>query len=190
VWVDGKAVEGYPRLLTVTEYLALGEVEPGYTELFEGRVLLTPTPSVQHARALTGLWSQLRPQLPAGFEGITGVDVDLELAPADAPGFSRRPDLVVVRHDAGRDDVIVRVSEVVVAVEIASSASQRTDRVAKRSDYAAAGIPHYWIVDLDPLSVLECRLGADGAYADQGAVTGAFRTLEPFAIEVDLDALV
>jgi Uma2 family endonuclease len=82
------------------------------------------------------------------------------------------------------------VSDVVVAVEIASSASQRTDRVAKRSDYADAGIPHYWIVDLDPLSVLECRLGADGAYADQGAVTGAFRTLEPFAIEVDLDALV
>jgi Uma2 family endonuclease len=109
---------------------------------------------------------------------------------ADAPGFSRRPDLVVVRHDAGRDDVTVRASEVVVAVELASSASQRTGRVAKRSDYAAAGIPHYWIVDLDPLSVLECRLGADGAYADRGAVTGAFRTLEPFAIEVDLDALV
>jgi len=75
------------------------------------------------------------------------------------------------------------------------SRSRRPHRSAptewpKRSDYAAAGIPHYWIVDLDPLSVLECRLGADGAYADQGAVTGAFRTLEPFAIEVDLDALV
>ncbi|MDT0350831.1 hypothetical protein [Pseudonocardia charpentierae] len=95
-----------------------------------------------HAQALTGLWSQLRPQLPQGFEGITAVDVDLELAPADAPGFSRRPDLVVVRHDAGRDEVV------------------------------------------------ECRLGTDGAYADRGAVTRAFRTLEPFAIEVDLDALI
>jgi F420H(2)-dependent quinone reductase len=81
VWVGGKAVEGYPRLLTVTEYLALGEVEPGYTELFEGRVLLTPTPGVQHAQAFTGLWSQLRPQLPAGFEGITA---------AVGPGVSAR----------------------------------------------------------------------------------------------------
>jgi hypothetical protein len=100
--VGGKAVEAYPRLLTVTGYLAHGEVEPGYTELFEGRVLLTPTPDIDHARALMQLWSRLHQQLPADLEALTALDIDLELAPPDAPGFSRRPDLIVVRREVRR----------------------------------------------------------------------------------------
>ena len=32
------------RLLTVTEYLEIGEVEPGYTELVAGRLLMSPGP--------------------------------------------------------------------------------------------------------------------------------------------------
>ncbi|MGH3611494.1 MAG: Uma2 family endonuclease [Pseudonocardia sp.] len=35
-------------------------------------------------------------------------------------------------------------------MEVLSPGSHRTDHVAKRADYADAGIPHYWIVDLDP----------------------------------------
>ena len=34
---------GLDRPLTVAEYLELGEVEPGYTELEEGRLLLSPS---------------------------------------------------------------------------------------------------------------------------------------------------
>ncbi len=33
-----------PRLLTVAEYLTLGEPESGYTELVEGRVIQTSEP--------------------------------------------------------------------------------------------------------------------------------------------------
>ena len=195
MWIGGEAVEGYPRLLTVPEYLALGEVEPGYTELFEGRVLLTPTPDIRHARALMQLWSQLDDQLSGEFEAISNLDIDLELVPPHAPGFSRRPDLVVirreVRHRLREDEDVLRASEVVVAVEIASATSQRTDRVAKRAEYADAGIPHYWIVDLDePISLLACHLAGEFGYMDGGAVTGTFRTGEPFPFEIDLEALL
>ena len=33
-----------PRLWTVAEYAAIGETEPGYTELVGGRLLISPSP--------------------------------------------------------------------------------------------------------------------------------------------------
>ena len=75
-------------------------------------------------------------------------------------------------------------------VELVSATSRRTDLIAKRADYADAGIPHYWIVDLDePVSLVACRLAGDLGYVDGGAITGTFRTAEPFPVAIDLDAL-
>jgi Uma2 family endonuclease len=123
------------------------------------------------------------------------VDVDLELAAADRPGFVRRPDLVVVTREALQrvesEGGVVRASEVTVAVELVSPGSQRTDHVTKRGEYADAGIPHYWIVDItEPVSLLACHLAGEFGYADRGAVTGTFTATAPFAVEIDLDSLL
>ena len=40
-----------PSLLTVAEYLALGETERGYDELVEGRVVMSPGPAPDHNHA-------------------------------------------------------------------------------------------------------------------------------------------
>ena len=130
--------EREPRLLTVAEFLALGETELGYDELVEGRVVTSPSPVPDHNSALVEALIQLRPQLPPEFEGLLDLDVNLELAPPDAPGFTRRPDLIVVRRSA-RERVraeggIIRASEVVVVAEFVSPGSKRTDHVAKRAD--------------------------------------------------------
>lgn len=37
-----------PQLLTVAEYLELGEIELGSSELVEGRVIITPGPFADH----------------------------------------------------------------------------------------------------------------------------------------------
>ena len=75
--------------------------------------------------------------------------------------------------------------------EFVSPGSKRTDHVAKRADYADAGIPHYWIVDLDePVSLIACHLAGEFGYVDGGAVTGVFRSTEPFPVEVDLHGLL
>ncbi|MGQ0773664.1 MAG: Uma2 family endonuclease [Pseudonocardiales bacterium] len=148
------------------------------------------TPS-DHNFAELEMAMQLRPQLPDHLEVILDVDVDLELADPDQPGFSRRPDLVIVQRSA-RQRVravggLIRACEVSVVAEIVSPGSHRTDHVAKRSEYADAGIPYYWIVDLDePVSLLDCHLAEGFGYQDSGGVTGVFTTTEPFPVRLHL----
>jgi Uma2 family endonuclease len=183
------------HLLTVAEYLEIGEVEPGYTELVEGRLLMSPSPVPDHNYAAAEMRDQLRPQLPPEIEAIPDMDVDLQLAPPDAPGTVRRPDLIVVPRDARlrvrHEGGVIRASEVLVIVEVLSPGSKRTDHVLKRSEYADAGIPNYWIVDIEPpVSLLACHLAGEFGYADDGAVTGTFTTSAPFSVEIDLDAVL
>lgn len=183
------------RLMTVADYLEIGELESGYTELDEGRLLLSPSPTYRHGRANGKLWAALDAQLPSRLVSVPDVDVDLELSPPDAPGTVRRPDVVVVERAAldrvDREGGVFRASEAVLAVEVVSPGSRRMDNVMKRAEYADAGIPHYWIVDLDePVSLLACHLAGEFGYADGGAVTGTFRAAEPFPVEIDLERLL
>lgn len=182
------------HLLTIAEYAELGECETGYAELVEGRLLLSPGPTPDHNLASAELYYQLRPQLPDPLVVLQGVDVDLELAPADQPGFSRRPDLVValraakarVRAEGG----LFRASEVVVAVEIVVPDSRRTDTVAKWAEYADAGVPHYWMVDIaGPVSLVAGRLVEGGGYEESPAVTGGFTTVDPCPLLLHLDRM-
>jgi len=177
---------GAPRLLTVVEYLALGEPESGYTELVEGRVVASPSASRRHNRACFEAAVQLRAQVPPHLEVLMDTDVDLQLAPADAPGFVRRPDIVV----AHRGTDLLTARDVVLVVEFVSPGSVRTDNIVKRGEYADAGIMHYWIVDVtEPVSLLACHLAGSFGYVDSGAVTGVFEAGAPFAARIDLDAL-
>ncbi|MDN5913878.1 MAG: hypothetical protein L0I76_01955 [Pseudonocardia sp.] len=65
------------------------------------------------------------------------------------------------------------------------------DHVTKRGEYVDAGIGHYWIIDLtEPVSMLACHLAGEFGYADSGAVTGTFAATAPFAVTLDLDALL
>ncbi|MFJ1760210.1 Uma2 family endonuclease [Amycolatopsis sp. NPDC088138] len=178
------------RLLTIEDYVALGETQAGYTELVEGRLITTPGPGVVHNLAAFQLARQLDPQMPPDLDFVYGCDVDLRLAPRNEPGFSRRPDLQIFSRSAipriDKDDTMIRADEVAVVIEIVSPDSRRTDYRVKHDEYADAGIPHYWIVDLDePVSLVACQ-----GYMDAAAVTGTFTTDVPFPVKLDLDALL
>jgi len=182
------------RLLTVAEYAELGEPAFGYTELVEGRLLMSPSPTPRHNIASGELYVQLRPQLPGGLAVVQDVDVDLGLVPADAPGFSRRPDLVVVESAAvdrvSGEGGMLRAAEVAVVIEIVSPSSHRIDYKHKHGEYADAGIPHYWIVDLsEPVSLVASHLAGEFGYADASAVTETFATSVPFDVRLDLTQL-
>jgi Uma2 family endonuclease len=183
------------RLLTVDAYAALGEDDRYRSELQEGSLVRSPSPVPDHMIVMGRLFVQLEEELPSDLQVIPDVDVDLELAPRGKPGFVRRPDLIVVHQAAvervRRDGGILRAREVLVVVEIVSPGSHRTDHVIKRGEYADAGIPHYWIVDLDdPVTLIDCHLAAEFGYQDPGPVTGRFITTEPFPIGLTLDGLL
>lgn len=184
-----------PHLLTVAEYAELGEVESGYTELQEGRLLMVPSPAFEHNYASGEICSRLKEQLPDDLLVIQDIDLDLQLNPPGGPGFSRRPDLMVVRREARRrvkdEGGLIRASEVEVVIEIVSPGSYRTDYVIKREEYAAAGIPRYWIVDLaEPISLVDCQLADEFGYRQAPDVVGKFETTAPCPITLRIDDLV
>lgn len=82
-------------------------------------------------------------------------------------GGGRQPDLTVWAK--GQPPRRTRssyagVEGLLLAIEVVSPATVATDHVVKKAEYAAAGIPRYWIVDDENVRFL--RL-ADGAYAPE-----------------------
>jgi Uma2 family endonuclease len=185
--------------LTVVDYVALGEDPDGVRyELQEGNLVMAASPIPEHQICIDELMYQLRGSVPAGYRPIIDIDIDLQLVPPPRPGTVRRPDIVVVtraglarrREEGG----VLRASEVVLAVEVVSTGSERMDRTIKRDEYADAGIPHYWVVDLgepgDRITLTAHHLAGEFGYADAGPVDGVFAATAPFPVRIELDALV
>lgn len=183
-----------PRLLTAAEFAALPEDAQAHYELQEGVVVMSPRARARHQVCLGRLYSSLTGQVPDGWEVVPEVDVDLELVGPDRPGFVRAPDLVVVRREAlarlEAEGGIVRAGEAELAVEIVSPSTRRADTVVKHGEYADAGIPHYWIVDIsDGVSLTACHLAGEFGYAEAPAVRGRCHLDRPFPVHLDLDSL-
>lgn len=184
------------RFYTVGEYAALSETEQR-TELQEGSILMSPSPQRRHVLGARALAGQIQGQLPAGsdLEVLTGIDLDLGLVPPAEPGTVRQPDIIVgdgVAFERAEDNgETTRASDVVLVVEFVSPGSRRMDYKLKRAEYAEAGIPHYWIVDVkDPISVQVCELTDTSGYVDVGEAIGGFTTTQPFPMSIDLAGLV
>ena len=183
------------RPLTVAEYATLPEDGEIRYELQEGILVMAPSPITDHQRCLRRLLRELEDQVPDGLEPIPDVDIDLQLVRPAQPGFVRRPDLVVVTCAAiertRRERGLLRASDVVLAVEIISPSSRRMDTVVKHGEYADAGIPHYWVVDLDgDVSLTACHLAGDFGYASAAPSTGIFTAMNPFPVRLVLGGLV
>ena len=182
------------RLLTVAEFAAFHEATEGRFELQEGNVVVSPSPTPEHQVCLMELLHQLRAQIPDHLLTVPEVDIDLGLVPSYRPGFVRIPDLVVVTREGLKrrraEGGLLRASEVVLAVEIVSDGSQRTDHTIKHGEYADAGVPHYWILELDDRPMLTaCHLAGEFGYVDNAPVSGSFAADEPFPVRLDLDRL-
>ncbi|HXV92277.1 MAG TPA: Uma2 family endonuclease [Pseudonocardia sp.] len=184
-----------PRLLTVAEYAALPEDGDTHYELQEGALVMSPSPIPDHQLCARRLARLLEDQVPDDLDVVPDIDIDLGLVEATQPGFVRRPDLVVVTGAAldrvRKERGLLRASEVVLAVEIVSIGSRRTDHVIKHGEYADAGIPHYWLVDIDDErpTLTACHLAGEFGYADAPAVTGTFTAEDPFPVRLELDRL-
>jgi Uma2 family endonuclease len=178
-----------PReLMTLDAWDALPEDNSAHYELQEGVLVVSPKPARRHQRALVRLASQMGRQVPPDWEVLPDFEVIVE---ADGPATVRAPDLVIVRVDGPESRVAA--TEVLVAVEIISPGSRKIDTHMKYFEYAEAGIPHYWIVDLDPPapSIAVYGLGApDDGYVESQTATGELTVHEPFPMRIDIRSLV
>lgn len=185
------------RLLTAREFMELEyDREQVRYELQEGNLVVKSSPVPRHNVAVARLHAQLEAQLPRGYVAVTDIDVNLELAPDDGPGTVRQPDLIVVRIDeydrVHEQSDIIRASGVILAVEVHSPGSVRTDRVIKYMEYRDAGIGHYWMLDLEPpLTLRAFHLAGPFEYLPLAPeATGSYTAKEPFPVTIDLEALV
>jgi Uma2 family endonuclease len=93
-----------------------------------------------------------------------------------------------VRQSGIRRGSGLQPADVLLVVEVLSPSNARTDLVLKRHDYAAEGIPAYWIVDPEKhtLTVLEHDGGEH--YTEVALISPGetFTTDRPFPISIDI----
>ena len=115
-------------------------------EVIDGVLFVTPAPSRVHQRAQM----QLAVQLFAFAESL-GLEVLAAPTAVRANAATEvQPDLIVLPRSAvERTDVpFERMAHLVLAIEIVSASSARTDRGVKRRRYRDSGVREYWIVNV------------------------------------------
>jgi Uma2 family endonuclease len=166
---------------TPEEYDALPE-DGIRRELVDGVLHVSPSPTSRHQRAAMRLGAALDMSAPAEYTVLEGVEIKL------AERLRYIPDLLAVTATAyGGDRCLYHPHEVALAVEIVSESSRGMDRILKPSHYAAAGIPCYWRIELDPgLVVHTYEIGLNGEYVTTGDHRDTLRVSTPWPIELDL----
>lgn len=115
------------------------------------------------------------------------------------PAGIRKPDVFVISRETARAVIVdetpkvIPGSELLLVAEVISpgSSSERTDRVRKVREYAALGIPQYWIVEHSPdPKVQVLTLSEDGYRPGASAVAGTELAADveadkPFSVSFD-----
>jgi len=123
-------------------------------ELFDGELLVTPSPGPPHQIALALLLRALVPYCTSKDRGwLMTSPADLSLGSAQLS----QPDLFVLPFLPEDRSSWSSVPNPILVIEILSPATARYDRIVKRRRFQQAGIPEYWVVDLDARSVERWR---------------------------------
>jgi len=176
-----------PRQWTTADVRALTQEDrpwPRY-ELIDGELLATPAPRGPHQCAAM----EISMVLYAYLERV-GVGFPLQ-SPADLelrPGTITQPDVFVVHGAAERSEAPMAWSDIrslLLAVEILSPSSSRTDRVIKRDFYLANGVAAYWIIDCDGQTIERWQSLQNPPDLCRGRIAWAPLDCEPLVIDLD-----
>ena len=154
-----------PAVVTLDDLAAMNSADRyghRYELSPEGALSVMPPPDSEHAAIASRLFAWL---LLAGWPAEQILQaVGLRIMGPGGDG-GRIPDLTVWSRAQPRS-VWLAVTDLLLVVEIVSPGSAATDEVVKLREYAAAGIPRYWLVERDAAQTVTLHvLGAGGAYA-------------------------
>jgi Uma2 family endonuclease len=171
---------------SVSDYLYLTDDTNQLVEFVDGRVEVLEMPTTAHQRILSFLYAALREFV---MDRRLGEVLFAPLRIQVGETRFREPDILFAKKDK-RNLIQNRYwlgADLVVEIVSEDSESRERDFVTKKADYAAAGIPEYWIVD--PLEKRITVLTLDSSkYALHGEFTpdqrATSRLLDGFAVEV------
>lgn len=174
------------HLMTLEEFEQLPEDNSRRYELQEGVLQATPKAISYHQLVIKRLTHVLDKVLPEGWTSLPESEIVLA---ERYPPTVRIPDVVVLSEDRAEDGTKLYGQDVALAVEVLSPGSQRSDNLIKRAEYAEAGIPAYWILDVESRPKLAANVLVDGVYKEIFNGAGVFLTEQPFDLRIDLDVL-
>lgn len=143
-----------PRF-TVADVLAMPD-DGLRRELIGGRLIVSPGPRPRHQELVVRLIVVIQAYLAR-----SAPECRLVASPADISWDAEtlvQPDLFVVPALQATNDWST-YRDLLLAVEVSSPSSRRTDRVEKRQLYQARGVATYWIVDHEAAVVEVWRVG-------------------------------
>ena len=153
--------------LTVADYLALdqtGAFEGLRTELIEGEIIVANPQSSRHLVVKSELAYRLRLALgEIGSPLFVAIAGTVEIADRSMP----EPDILIIEPPHGEG--YVQVSSVHLAVEVAAT-SLELDLRDKARLYAAAGIPEYWVADVNGRVIHQLWAPTGQGYAERREV--------------------
>ncbi|WP_328922027.1 Uma2 family endonuclease [Streptomyces griseoaurantiacus] len=178
-------VDGY----TVDDLFTLPDLPP-HTELIDGSLVFVSPQRIFHTFAIDLLVNGLRRTLPPDLSVCREMTVVLDRH--NGP----EPDICVLRADAvkSRRQTRFEAADVLLAVEVVSPDSEARDRGTKPHKYAAAGIAHFWLVEMagetdHPAVQVYERGQATGTYSLTGIHHEHVKLTAPYDIDIDLTAI-
>lgn len=177
------------RRLTLEDYNALPDEPDCDYEVIDGVLYVTPRARPGHQAIQTALVFELVGYVRPAKLGQVIPDADLII---DGRNTYISPDIMYFSAEKWaqidpREQIRIAPD---LVVEILSPSTARKDIVKKRRQYAAIGVPSYWIVDPEGLGMLELTLGEDSHYTER-----EIEQSEPFKpalfpdLEIDLTKL-
>lgn len=155
------------RSLTLDEYLSLPE--DTRAEIVDGVLRPMVRANKKGRRVQRRLATLLDAQLPARLR----VEEEEVVVLRDDPPQARIPDVAVFRADAdpGGETNHTAAADVLLVIEVVSPTTQTADRYEKPGEYARAGIPAFWRVELEPAIAVHVYRLVDEVYRDEGIYT-------------------
>jgi Uma2 family endonuclease len=164
------------RRMSLSEYLNYDDGTDIRYELVDGALVEMSLGTGKHGnviRRLAKYFEAAADDIGLALVAVQGL-VGVETAVPNKSDHARIPDVVVL-PEALWDDIADRSGSAVIlkddpdpwlVVEVLSKSTKSTDCTEKRSEYAARGIPEYWIVDPDR-AIIKIGTLIEGAYQFQ-----------------------
>jgi len=169
-----------------SDYLALDRMSKQMVEYTDGFVEVLPVPTWKHQQIalflIRAILAYAEP-LKLGKAVVAPVPVRLRSKKW------REPDIVFLLTANLPKGDYPESADLVIEVVSDDDRSQQRDKVEKVADYAAAGIPEYWIVDPREEQIVVLKL-VDGKYVEHGKFKPGARASSVLlkGLEIDVSA--